>query len=207
MLNVQRSRTSKENEFLKSVPRRAGEGNVKWMGRALGKERGDAALVLVGGVDAHAFRLRVAQSHVRRDLSPSCWSHVALAGPLGTRGFGGAKVHEVPLESDIAWGFAPKDNAVVKRDLADYDDAERYPNIAILFLPKAWKEIEPAVAGFMRQRSTLDAPELVLRWLAFLWGVAKAGNPLVDGVGVPSAAFDEVVVASAGYNFTPRLVR
>ena len=30
--------------------------------------------------------------------------------------------------------------------------------------------------------------ELIVRWLAFVWGAGRAGNPLLEGYGVPSSA-------------------
>ena len=37
---------------------------------------------LVGGADPLSFRLRVAQSHIRSDLTPSSWSHVLILAKL-----------------------------------------------------------------------------------------------------------------------------
>src|SRR4030095_13112604 len=48
----------------------------------------DGTLLLVGGTDLIHFRLRVAQSHLRQDLTPSSWSHVCILreGPGGLSG-------------------------------------------------------------------------------------------------------------------------
>jgi hypothetical protein len=44
-----------------------------------------------------------------------------------------------------------------------------------------------------------------LRWLAFAWGAGRAGNPLYDGIGIPSAAMLEIVFGAVGFDLTPGL--
>ena len=51
----------------------------------------------------------------------------------------------------------------------------------------------------------LDAQDLLLRWLAFIWGVGRTGNPLLDGQGIPSAAMLEVIFGAVGFDLTPGL--
>jgi hypothetical protein len=46
---------------------------------------------------------------------------------------------------------------------------------------------------------------LILRWLAFVWGAAGAGNPLYESMGIPSAAMVEVVFVELGFDLTPGL--
>jgi hypothetical protein len=58
---------------------------------------------------------------------------------------------------------------------------------------------------YREQRSVLDATQLVLEWLGFLWGVGRVGNPLLEGHGIPSSAMIEIVLAAAGYDITPGL--
>jgi hypothetical protein len=62
-----------------------------------------------------------------------------------------------------------------------------------------------ALESFQRQRAVLDGVELIVRWLTYVWGVARAGNPLLDGYGVPSAAMLEIAFGVAGYDLTPGL--
>ena len=87
MLNILSSRTTESNRQFREVPRQPGENNVGWIRRVAGVMGGGdesrwTDLVLLGGVSSCAFRLRVAQSHIRHDLTPSHWSHVLLlAGP------------------------------------------------------------------------------------------------------------------------------
>jgi hypothetical protein len=51
----------------------------------------------------------------------------------------------------------------------------------------------------------LDAIELIVSWLSFVWGVGKTGNPLLEGIGMPSAAMIETVINAAGFELTPGL--
>jgi hypothetical protein len=44
-----------------------------------------------------------------------------------------------------------------------------------------------------------------LPWLAYLWGVGQQGNPLLAGVGMPSAAFVEAAHAMTQIELTPGL--
>jgi hypothetical protein len=45
----------------------------------------------------------------------------------------------------------------------------------------------------------------MIRWLAFVWGVARSGNPLLEGYGMPSAAMLDIVLGVVGYDLTPGL--
>jgi hypothetical protein len=51
----------------------------------------------------------------------------------------------------------------------------------------------------------LDVPQLILRWLAYCWGVGVPGSPLAEGVGLPSAAVLEAAFAGQGFDLTPGL--
>ena len=64
----------------KGTPKGSPRGNVAWLRRArrdhgIG-EVGD--VVLIGGKSVVDFRIRVAQSHARHDLTPSYWSTVGF---------------------------------------------------------------------------------------------------------------------------------
>lgn len=150
------------------------------------------------------FRLRVSQSHVRSDLTPSHWSHVALMGGLGA-GIERAELHGIPLDGPHGYGFAPKANAVVTETLADYADEKRFRNIAFIRVPASWQAVQAQLDRFQKQRAVLDAVELVVRWLAYVWGVGRSGNPLVEGQGMPSAAMAETVIGGARFELTPGL--
>jgi hypothetical protein len=115
-----RSNSTEPNAKLREEPAKAGEGNRKWLGR-LGDEDG---VILIGGTTLADFRVRVAQSALRDDVFPSHWS---LAGIL----LSGGKFVSVSLNArDIS--VVPKTNGVCELLLDDYDDATRYPNIAVI---------------------------------------------------------------------------
>ena len=201
MLEIRSSTARRQNAALREVPRKRGEGNAAWLQR----QRGDAAgpcLLLLGGTDALALRLRVAQSHLRHDLTPSRWSHVVLfpdAGSLGKRRAGA----EISLAPPAGFGFPPPTNAVQRASADAYDDAAAFPNVALLLLPVEEAAVRAALERFQRERAALDGVELLVRWLAFAWGAGSAGNPLLEGLGLPSAAMVEQVAGAAGYPLAP----
>ena len=202
MLDILRSPTNRENPAFVSSPRAAGQGNIAWLAQyGDSATRNVTAIVLVGGVDPVAFRLRVAQAHARDTFDPSTWSHVFVSAPPPFRP--NTRITEIPL-TGIS-GFPPHANGVQEATLRAYDDAEAYPNIALLLLPLPWREVQERIRQFKTQRAVLDALDLVVRWLAFVWGAGRAGNPLLDGFGIPSAALVEVVASAAGLDLTPNV--
>ncbi len=204
MLNIRSSTAEAPNRAFKEVRRKKSEENLAWLERHLSTDADSIQLLLVGGTGAGDFRLRIAQSHLRHDMTPSHWSHVGLVGQSNGE-VGDTLVYEIALEPEHGFGFAAPTNAVQEGRLGAYADRKRYPNLALLTLPVARAELEDAIARFQHQRSVLDATELVLLWLAFLWGVGRAGNPLLSGNGIPSAAMVEVVLGAVGYEITPGL--
>lgn len=207
MLNIRASSASAPSESFREEPRLPGEDNAAWLARQLaGADPGAATLLLVGGVDGTAMRLRIAQSHVRDTLSPSHWSHVAM---LATDASGPEpELVEIALDPPGGFGFAPPTNGVQRVSIETYADATRYPNVAVVHFAATDEQrgtLADATRRFQRQRSVLDATELVVVWLAFVWGVGRTGNPLLDGHGVPSAAMAEIVFGAAGYDLTPGL--
>ena len=205
MLNILSSPAGKESGLFKESPRRKEERNVAWLTRHLQGGGDGTSLLLLGGTDSYAFRMRVAQSHVRHDMSPSRWSHIGILGPL-RKNPAATKVHEISLQPRRGFGFPAATNGVQDQArVRDYDDPEAFPNVAVLRIPAAWKDVSKALEQFKKQRAVLDAKELILHWLAFTWGVGRSGNPLLDGHGIPSAAMVETVVGAAGYDLTPGL--
>ncbi|MEV0720662.1 hypothetical protein [Asanoa sp. NPDC050611] len=213
MLNILASNAGGASPTFRPVSRAPGESNLDWLGRELAGPAVDGThLLLVGGRDHIGFRLRVAQAHLRHDLSPSHWSHAALLGP-GTPEVGATATYEVSLDPPRGFGVPTAANALQVGRLDAYADPGRFPNIALLRLPVPaveWQRPSTAeqisvLERFRKQRSVLDVTELVLQWLAFLWGVGRAANPLLDGYGVPSAAMIEVVLNAVGYDVTPAL--
>ncbi|MEX2208097.1 MAG: hypothetical protein WEF50_17865 [Myxococcota bacterium] len=148
-----------------------------------------------------SFRLRVAQSHMRHDLTPSHWSHVGLL----TNGVASETVVEVPLDPEQGFDFPTPRNGRQDTPLRRFRSAAEFPNIAVFSLPLGADDVRAAVDRFEKTRPTLDALRFVLQWLGFLWGVSGAGNPLHENVGIPSAIMLEFVTASLRFDLTPGL--
>ncbi|CAN5781253.1 hypothetical protein BH23CHL7_BH23CHL7_06840 [soil metagenome] len=166
------------------------QGNVAWLGRSDLR----TGILLLGGTSLADFRVRFAQAQLRSDLTPSHWSMCGLLGEDGT-------VQTVPLQpADI--GEVPVTNAVRTMSVDDFDDAQAWPNIAVLRFAEGTAAIDDHVATAMR-RTVVDLPALLLSWLGFVWGVGD--NPLVGGKGVPSAVFVETCYGLAGIELTPGL--
>jgi hypothetical protein len=202
MISILSSHAKSPSRQVKEVPHEKGEDNIGWLGRNL--PAGDVTqVVLLGGKSQTAFRLRLAQAHLRHDLVPSYWSHVFLLRPA--KNIAASGVDEISLEPERGFGFPAPFNAVQKGKLTPYRDPARYPNIAVLGVPVAQKEVMEALDRFQMQRAVLDTVDLVVRWLAYTWGVARSSNPLMDGQGIPSAAMLETVFGAAGFDLTPGL--
>ncbi|MDY7226433.1 hypothetical protein [Hyalangium rubrum] len=205
MLDIRSSPASAPNPHFVGQPRARNQSNLAWLQRALkarGKKAGGVPLVLLGGSDPVSFRLRVAQSQVRHDLTPSRWSHVLMVEP-GSTELSEATAWEISLDPTGGFGYPPKTNAVQRADLRRYDDAGRFPNIGLVHVPVETGPVREALQRFMNQRAVLDAVDLVTRWLPYVWGAGRASNPLLDGQGLPSAALVEVVLGAAGFELTP----
>ena len=119
----------------------------------------------------------------------------------------------MPLEltgdsADIAQG-----NGIQSCKMSDYDDPERFPNIAVLRFTRDTEKIldNCKLLGGDReakrpaQRTIIDLPTLMIPWLSFIWICGKGSNPLTEGLGLPSAAFVETVYGIAGIELTPGL--
>ena len=208
MARQARSKSQKPNPHLDELDRNSGEGNVHWCGRAaktmVTPKSQWTYVALLGGADTMAFRLRIAQGHLRRDMLPSYWSESILIQTQG-QSMESARAIHVPLAQPDGPKFATRDNGVVSRPLSDFDDTERFPNIALIALPVSQADIMARVRDFSASRGTLDTLEHVLRWLAFAWGVARTGNPLHENYGLPSACMLETVCAAANFDLTPGL--
>ena len=202
MISIRQSTAEKSNEKLVEVEAKPKETNSAWLKRV----KANDGVLLLGGAAISHFRIRVAQSHARHDLTPSSWS---LTGIL----IDDTKFLSVPLElcndaSEIALG-----NGVQVCNMADYDDPERFPNIAVLRFTRDSSKIltnSKLISGDREakrpaQRNIIDLPTLMLPWLSYIWICGKASNPLSDGLGLPSAAFVETVYGIAGIELTPGL--
>lgn len=210
MVRQARCSTTDRNPNFTERARSSGEGNLAWGERAAIEMRADAGpdawtyIALLGGSDTLSFRLRVAQSHLRRDMLPSYWSEAILI-QLNSATLQGAQAVYVPLAQPGGAAYSPHENGVVPGLLSDFDNPEQYPNIALIALPVPQQKIMARVEAFRSSRSSLDALEHVLRWLAFAWGVARTGNPLHENYGIPSACMLEMVCAAEDFELTPGL--
>lgn len=199
---------TRRNSKTRAARRQRGEGNAAWVQRMIDDMGSrDAAqwshLLLLGGTDQLSFRIRIAQSHLRPDLLPSYWSEAALLLPDDTQPSAVAEVVRVPLLQPTTGEFATGRNGVAIAPLADFDDAGRWPNIALMAIPRPLQAIRLGIAQFCRARDELDALSHVLRWLSFVWGAERPGNPLHDHVGLPSACLLEAVFARQQFDLTP----
>lgn len=181
------------------VPRKKGEDNVRWLQRQL-KGYDGVAIVLAGGRNNLSFRLRAAQAHLRFNFTPSHWSHCFFLLHGTTDGL----VYEISLEPPRGFGFAGATNAMQEALLTSYQSVDHWPNLAVIRLGS----IEPENAAdslrhFAKQRAVLDAVSLLVRWLAYAWGAGNSGNPILEGIGLPSAAMIEAVCNACGYDISP----
>lgn len=197
------------NGLMYELPRtkKAREKNTDWCERAVAKigaitTKEWTYVLLLGGNDVMSFRLRVAQSQLRPDLLPSFWSESLLLN-VPTSGLRRAKVIHVPLLQPADDTFASARNGVVETPLAAYDDPEVWPNIAMIALPVPQKNVLTMINRFRISRSPIDALEHSLRWLAFTWGVSRSSNPILEGMGMPSACMLGTAFSAARFDLTP----
>jgi hypothetical protein len=203
MIHILSSTATAPSKGLQKSPRLPDEDNLAWLGRHLAHDD-RSVIVLLGGTSPVSFRLRVAQSHVRHDLYPASWSHAVLLDKPAKK-LGATKLWEISLEAPKGPGFPPPTNGVQTGTLSAYGSAAGFPNIAVLHVPVQRAELADAMKRFQMQRSVLDTVDLLVRWLAFAWGVAGTGNPLLENHGIPSAAMLDVVFGAAGFDLTPGL--
>ena len=217
MINLLSSTARSVSSDFTETRRKRGESNGAWLARQLASLRSVGAsepmthVLLIGGVDDVAFRLRVAQSHLRHDLRPSHWSHAALVDDVDAESDATAlPLLEISLDPPDGFGFPAPTNGIQRGTFATYDDPARFPNVAVLSLPVPvahWRQPRgderSTIDLYQAQRAVLDAPDLIVSWLAFVWGVGRAGNPVLDGKGIPAAAMIETVLNSVGFDLSP----
>lgn len=154
-------------------------------------------VLLVGAAGASDLRLRVAQSRLRSDLTPSHWS---MAGLLD-----GDQVTTVALDAIGSPGNFAARNGVTRLPLDRFDDPAEFPNMAVLVFSTTLTPVLAALDEITVGRAVLDVPALTVAWLAALWGVTDLDAPLRDGKGMPGAALVELSHAIAGIELTPGL--
>jgi hypothetical protein len=153
------------------------------------------SVVLLGGSSLVHFRLRLAQSHLRYDLLPSFWS---LAG-LVTASDRFLSVPIGPMQPDTV----PARNAIEECAIADFNDAARFPNIAVISFADHSNVLVEFANRLRYQRAAIDLPQQLVQWLAFVWGVGATGNPLLQNVGMPSSGLVETAFGMGGVELTP----
>ena len=204
MINILTSGVKNPSDEFVEVERKGDQDNLAWIKENLRETDDQTVLVMFGGRSPTSFRLRVAQSHVRSDLLPSYWSHVVMLDKWA-EDFGATEIYEISLEPGAGFGFPVTENAVQTGKLGQYASSSEYPNVAVLNIPVKYSEVLAALTKFKKQRAVLDAVDLVVHWLAYIWGVGRSPNPLLDGLGVPSSAMLEIVIGACGFDLTPGL--
>jgi len=198
MIASRRSSATEPNTALEKQPRR-GRSIAQILADA--NLEADGTLLLVGGTDLIHFRLRIAQSHLRQDLTPSSWSHVGIV----REGKGGLSVSEVALDPPTGFVDMPRSNGIQTAPLGRYDDTRRFPNVALLRFPLGDGQVGDGIDRVRDERGLLDIGSLILPWLAYVWGVGLPANPLLSSTGVPSAVFTEAVFGALRQELTPGL--
>jgi hypothetical protein len=149
-------------------------------------DRKPTYIILFGGCDRAAFRLRLAQAHLRDDLWPSHWSHVALLDSPQDE-FGKTDLFEVSLQPRLGFesaiesqtaGVQQQDSLVrttsenLRREVravgtrSDDDDRER------------WSPF-PVASSQVLQMKRLSAS--VANAVSCTWTCCGAGNSLGNG--------------------------
>ena len=205
MISSRQSDASQSNPTLQPVTREETESNADWLQRVLGSKTPEGWVCLFGGANLTDFRLRVAQSHVRSDLLPSFWSHVAIVETAKSDSAMEWKLDEVRIDPVERFGNVVANNGVQQSSFKLYDDPGLFPNIGIINFHVDAELIKESKDRFRSQRNLIDVPGLIVDWLAYAWGVSDRGNPLLKAVGIPSASFVESVFAIAGLELTPGL--
>lgn len=218
MIPSRRSFATHDNPDLEPVSLRKGERRPS-LGRCIrevvgGKKEVAGTILLLGGTDLTHFRLRIAQSHVRSDTTPSYWSHIGIVMPHSKDKL---SLVEVPLDPPRGFSRMPETNGIqtylrYPDNDNEYDNTTRFPNVAVVRFPiKADPDmtldgtVKKAIRRIQAERGLLDLTAMILPWLGFVWGAGTPGNPLLAGNGIPSAAFVEAVFAAMGMELTPGL--
>jgi hypothetical protein len=194
MIPNRESSATAPNTELRRTRSTSRQSNSAWLAEHGLRE----GVLLLGGASLADFRLRVAQSGLRGDLTPSYWSQCGLLIDDGT------SFLSVPLSVPDA-SVVPATNAIRTCALADYDDPEAWPNVAVVRFAVDMGVVVAQARDVASRRTVVELPALVLAWLGFAWGVSGQANPLTDSVGIPSAVFVETAHAIAGVELTPGL--
>lgn len=199
------SAKNNESRELKRIHGR--ESNSSWLVRALSDMRivnneSWSFVLLLGGKDTSAFRVRFAQSPNRRDLLPSYWSDaILLDNPQGQ--LEQATLIRLPLLQPGNEKFAPARNGLVIESINKLPNQVRCPNIAVLAVPIASASVMAAANTYRNSRQAYDAVRNILPWLAFIWSSGDAENPLQKQIGLPSAVMINQLFSTLGFDLAP----
>jgi hypothetical protein len=194
MIPNRESSATRPNAGLRKTRSSLRQSNSAWLSEQGARE----GVLLLGGSSLADFRLRVAQSGLRGDLTPSYWS---LCGILIEDG---ARFLSAPLSVPDA-SAVPGTNAIRECAMADFDDPERWPNIAVVRFATDMRIVVEQAREVASRRTVVEVPALMLAWLGFAWAVTGQPNPLTQSLGIPSAVFVETAHALAGVELTPGL--
>lgn len=192
---------------LVELTRGRNETNKAWLARALQSfaltdMSAWSFIMLTGGKDVMSFRLRVAQSHLRRDMLPSFWSDCLLLR-LNPADLAGSDLFGLPLLQPASARYAPYRNGLVSTPVKALPSARVWPNLALLAVPVPQQQVLQSLQAFEKSRISYDAVENILPWLAFVWGAGKAANPLMQQCGFPAAMMLNQLYAEHGYDLAP----
>lgn len=159
---------------------------------------GQMAIGLLGQRDLPGVTVRQAQSVLRWDLRPSCWSHAFLvAEPVkaDAKAVAPTMIKEVALYSRTGRFPEPANNGVTGAGLGVYHDPTIDANVALLCVDMSSSEIESVSDRATRQpnldRARYDLWSTLGVWESYLWSGAELPNPLRQGFPIPSASFVE----------------
>jgi hypothetical protein len=153
--------------------------------------------VFVGGASPPHFLVRVAQRALRHDQLPSFWSLVGIAES-------NTRMLTVPLATGDDPSIVPLTNGVQRTSFEEYDDPQAFPNLAVIRFAEPADATVENVWRLATQRSAIDLPAMILPWLGYVWGTG-ATIPLMNQVGLPSAALVETAYGMSGIEVTPGL--
>jgi hypothetical protein len=170
-----------------------------------------AMVLLVGGSDWRSLGLRHAQATLRFDRRPSAWSHAALILDWDGDNVARSSGVEASLDPEQPQLHVPERDGVTAFSLRRYFDALHYPNVCLAaFTPPAGPEGESGLARISEaarnpQRDGIRFPvwDAFGAWHHYLYQPYKCRNPLLDGLGVPSALLCEAALEAAGVPAAP----